>query len=107
MKVFIVEMVNGISMYRWACALCIDARRAAGWTVKVGGQVPGGTCADCELARQAAPEYRTPTVDYVKPDPDSRLPTPTEVARTAGVKPMPPHAKPKTTPHKRTEGRAA
>ncbi len=88
MKVFIVEMVNGISMCRWSCALCIDSRRASGWTVKVGDQVPGGACSDCELARQAAPDYSTPTPDFVSPDPNSRLPSRADVARMPGVAPM-------------------
>lgn len=104
MTVSVVEMTNGISMHRWSCAACIESRRATGWTVKVGREVPGGRCADCELARQAAPGYVTPSVAFAPTAPGSHLPTRTEVARMPGCKPMAPWPAPTAKPRpKRAE----
>ncbi len=67
---------RGKDAIRWLCRDHATARTADGWTVKVGAPLPDGM--PCV----------TPTVDFVPPDPDSRLPTRAEVARMSGVAPM-------------------
>ncbi len=92
-SIAIYEMTAGITTWTWLCRDHVTARRASGWTVKAPAPLPDGSrCSDCERERQVAPGYVTPTVDYVRPDPGSRLPAPAEVARMPGVAPM---AKPK------------
>lgn len=46
------------------CEPCAAARRADRWTLKLKGPFDGH-CQDCEHQRQAAPDYKTPTVDFV------------------------------------------
>ncbi len=95
-KIAIYEITSGITTYRWLCDTCVAARKTAGWTVKAPAPLPSGLpCSDCELKRQAEPRYQTPTVDYVPPDQNSRLPTRAEVARMRGAAPMKPWPKPK------------
>lgn len=89
------EITNGgYAGPKWLCGPCVEKRKAARWTVKVGMPLPAGSrCGDCVVAEQAAPGYVTPTVDFVAPDPDSRLPSRAAVARMPGVAPMKPWPK--------------
>ena len=104
MSVAVYEITSGITTHRWLCAEHVTTRRAAGWTVKAPASLPDGLpCSDCEMTRQSAPGYQTPTVDFVPPDPDSRLPTRTEIARMPGVAPM----KPWPNSHRKIERKKA
>lgn len=85
------EITNGgISTYQWLCAPCVEKRRAAGWTVKVGMPLPDASrCGDCTLAEQAAPGYVTPTVAFIAttsdPPPRRRPTTKTPQQAPAGM----------------------
>ncbi len=100
----IFEMSNGgYSGPRWLCSDHAKAR-AAKWTLKPGATVPHDLlCDDC---LREAPQTNAP-VDFVTPHPDSRLPSPAEVARMPGVAPGKPWAAPKQPPKKTTERKAA
>jgi len=83
-EVAIVEMTNGVTMWRWLCPPCIAARRAAGWTVKAPAPLPDGlVCSDCEMVRQAAPGYVTPTVAFVPTTEVRQLPISTKKPKPA------------------------
>lgn len=75
---------------RWLCALHIRARRAQtnaaglliwGSVTKLG--TVAGDCGDCVVAREAAPDYVTPTPVYSPTRSESRLLTRAELARIA------------------------
>lgn len=79
MKVWLCELVKEWDTWEWLCKACAIARRTVRnqfghliWSrvtpIKV---IPGVNCSDCEKARQAAPGYVTPTVDYVPTSPQT------------------------------------
>ncbi len=76
---------GGYTGPRWLCPKHMQSRVAAKWQLTPGKAVPHDlTCDDC---LHEAPQD-TRAVDYVRPDPNSRLPTRAEVARMPGVAPM-------------------
>lgn len=89
MTIQICELTKGITTWKWLCDPCIAKRKADDWSVKVDKQAKYRlVCDDCE-----APGLQSNApVDYVPPDPDSRLPSRDEVARMPGVGPMKPWA---------------
>lgn len=57
----IYRMTHGCTTYAWLCASHLAERRIEGWTCEKIGEVDGN-CRDCEIGRQTAPGYRTPTL---------------------------------------------
>lgn len=49
------------STYGWLCPRHVVERKAERWTCERIGEVDGA-CQDCEIERQAAPGYVTPTI---------------------------------------------
>ncbi len=73
MTVAVYELVREWTLYEHLCDPCVDARRAAGWTVRLRKAPQPAWCSDCERARQAAPGYVTPAVPFVATRAESRL----------------------------------
>ena len=89
MNSIVVEMTLGVTIWAWLCGPCLDARTAAGWSVKRKDVIAFG-CDDCSRRAQAAPGYVTPAL---APEPTAR----DSFAPAPGWKrdrPMAPWAKP-------------